>query len=313
MLGLTTAGAAGLGAPAGVWIVMLVLAAVFGVIAAMRWAEERQAAKPGPPLVNPEPSDSDLHVLLSHGRGIKDDYLLGGGLPSISKAQRDESYRWTRDTASALNARDPALAKRFLAAQSHRARLSVLADILGVDEPSAAEVMVAPETSRPPQRRRGPFGEDSYFPQVRLTNDGTEPAEGVRVEIVSWKHRTPDGLFKDSPHFDHPRPLRWEGTTDVAPRRLGPGETARLDLAFTQHQEDEPTHELVLFSYAREGRAGLVDALLGEGSWQPFPRGTYRATVRTTAENAEPHEVALEVQFDAWDRVAVYEADHHVG
>jgi hypothetical protein len=83
----------------------------------------------------PEPFDPELHVLLSHGRGIKDDYLLGGGLPSINKAQRDESHRWTRDTASVLKARDPALAKRFLAAQSHRARLSVLADILGVDEP----------------------------------------------------------------------------------------------------------------------------------------------------------------------------------
>lgn len=79
--------------------------------------------------------DPELHALLSHGRGIKDDYLLGGGLPSMNRAQRDESHRWTTDTASVLNARDPALAKRFVAAQSHHARLSVLADILGVDEP----------------------------------------------------------------------------------------------------------------------------------------------------------------------------------
>ncbi|MEJ7657390.1 MAG: hypothetical protein WKF33_10220 [Thermoleophilaceae bacterium] len=177
---------------------------------------------------------------------------------------------------------------------------------------SAQELVIAPETTRPAHRGRGPFGEDSYFPQVLVTNGGTEPAEGVRVEIVSWKHRTGDGLFKDSPDFDHPRPLRWEGTKEVTPRRLDPGETARLDLAFTQQQEKEPTHELVLFSFAREGKAGLVDALLGEGHWQAFPPGTYRATVRATAENADP-EVVLEIQFDAWDRVAVFGADHYVG
>ena len=64
---------------------------------------------------------------------------------------------------------------------------------------SAQELVIAPETTRPAHRRRGPFGEDSYFPQVLVTNGGTEPAEGVRVEIVSWKHRTGNGLFKDSP------------------------------------------------------------------------------------------------------------------
>ena len=64
---------------------------------------------------------------------------------------------------------------------------------------SAQELVIAPETTRPAHRRRGPFGEDSYFPQVLVTNGGTEPAEGVRVEIVSWKHRTGNGLFKDPP------------------------------------------------------------------------------------------------------------------
>ena len=76
-------------------------------------------------------SDPELHALLSHGRGIKDDYLLGGGLPSINKAQRDESHRWTRDTASVLKARDPALAEGFLAQQSHRGRLTFLEQVLG--------------------------------------------------------------------------------------------------------------------------------------------------------------------------------------
>lgn len=74
--------------------------------------------------------DLELRTMLSHGRGISDDYLLGGGLGSVNQAQRDEGVRWTRDVADILRRRDPADVGYFLAGSSHQDRLDRLGHIL---------------------------------------------------------------------------------------------------------------------------------------------------------------------------------------
>jgi hypothetical protein len=88
-----------------------------------------------PPPAPSQPFDAEMHALLSHGRGsVSDRYLMGTDSLVRQSAQRDEHLRWKRDVISGLQRRDPAAAKRFMAASSLQEQLAILADYLGVEK-----------------------------------------------------------------------------------------------------------------------------------------------------------------------------------
>jgi hypothetical protein len=87
---------------------------------------ERAASVSAPPGDNPR-----LGALFSLGLSVTDHYRWSPGLPSIDEAQRREHYRWTEDALAAMTGH-PREAE-FRQARGHRARMAILADILGIE------------------------------------------------------------------------------------------------------------------------------------------------------------------------------------
>lgn len=159
-----------------------------------------------------------------------------------------------------------------------------------------ARLTLTADPDRPLERRpQALFGSPAHVPKIRLANEGSVPARGVRVEIVDFADAT-DGPPRPVRPWPR-RPLQWpDGTSTQTPRDVEPGEVW-LDLGYGQESGGEED-QLILF--ARESPERWSESLL-----PIFKPGTYRARVRATAHDADPADEEFVIRFDAWDAVSI--------
>jgi len=131
-----------------------------------------------------------------------------------------------------------------------------------------------------------------FYVHLMVRNAGAETAKRCTASLIRLKLGTAEGQYKPHPGFLNPLVLKWAHELDYGPRDIDPDLPRRLDLCIGIQQ----CPQVFSFMTERTPRGTQID----------YPPGTYLATIRVGADNAQSVDASFEITYrGTWNEFQV--------